>query len=106
MAFHSKMYKDEPTLKRDEKSGKVGVNKKQKEAADVDAQVDGMPIHDEKMVELHHKHSKERLEMHHKHEKELMEHMHTMGKAGKSEEHESKGSDDGEKKIKKVEKGE
>lgn len=87
-ARHKKMYADSPHLKRDEESGKMGVekskkepSKEEKESADVNAGTGGMPIHERHAAErreMHHRHVGEHHAMHHKHE---MEHSMASGEA-------------------------
>ncbi len=100
MSKRSDRYKDSPTLKRDDESGKMKATKKPTENAKKSAQegsgTEGMAVHETHMQELEHKHSKERMDMFHKHEKEHMELKHKVMK-------ETKGSDGGQEKINKVE---
>ena len=124
-------YKDSPTLKRDEDSGKMTVNQKVAERTNDDTQglvteegvphtarhaVERMNLHHAHQMEhhahdhgrhgdkkpMHERHLAEHKALHKKHEKELTG--EGGGKTGeKSEAKESKGSGDGEKKIEKVE---
>lgn len=73
-----KFYSNSPRLERDSESGKMGVTRKQSEAAHVDAGTDGMAEHESHMKDLLHKHAMERLELHHKHEKEHMDMQHKL----------------------------
>lgn len=103
MSKRSDRYKDSPTLKRDDESGKMKATKKpteaEKETARVDSGTGGMKVHEEHMKDLEHKHSKERMELFHKHEKEHMDLKH------KSMKENSKGSGSGKEKINKVDGG-
>lgn len=125
-------YKDSPTLKRDEESGKMTATQKNAERTNDDTEglvtEEGVPHHARHAVErmtmhskhehehhthdygkhgdkkeLHGRHESEMKSMHKRHEKEL--HGEGGGKKGEKEEkHESKGSGEGKEKIEKVEK--
>lgn len=80
----SKMYKDGPTVKKDEETGRPVVAKKdgQEKADRVQEGVDGMKIehvsdqHAGERMEMKHRHIKEHIDMHTKH---AHEHMHHKG---------------------------
>lgn len=100
---HKKAYKDSPTLKRDQESGKMGVSRGEKKAAQDNSGTDGMPEHDKMAMEMGHKHEKEHLDLNQKHEKERhsLRSKHMMDMAG--EKKESEGSGAGKEKIEKTE---
>lgn len=83
MSKGERMYKDSPTLKRDEESGKMGVTKAEKKASRVEDGTDGMAEHEEGLPAVA-RHVMERRDMHSRHEAEHAIHDH--GKGGDKEE--------------------
>lgn len=127
MARHTKMYRDSPTLERDEETGgmkkskKKGPTEAEKKSSEVSSGTAGMEQHAEG-VPMVARHAMERHGMHGRHEMEHTVHDHS-GAGDKHEMHArhakemadmhkrhekeaTKGSGDGKEKISKVEKGE
>lgn len=108
-----RMYKDSPSMERDEDSGKMDVKKKPDHAEAVKDGTEGVV---REGVPTHARHHMERMEMHHKHQHE--HHAHDHGKHGEKKEmhgrhqkemsdmhkrHEKESGKDGESMISKVE---
>jgi len=89
MTRASKMYKDGPTVKKDEETGRPKVSKREEAADKVQEGMDGVKVeekngpHEHARRAMHHRHMHEHMQMHHMHEIE-----HSMHKGGdKSELH-------------------
>jgi hypothetical protein len=73
-ARSERLYKDAPSLKRDEKSGKVAVTKSPKPAEKTSTGTDGLKIetrHANERNEVHTRHVGEHMSMHGRHETEI-----------------------------------
>lgn len=88
MTRASKMYKDGPTVKKDEESGRPKVGKREEEADKVQEGMEGVKTeekngpHEHARRAMHHRHMHEHMQMHHMHEIE-----HSMHEGDKSEMH-------------------
>lgn len=89
MTRASKMYKDGPTVKKDEETGRPKVGKREEESDRVQEGMEGVKMeeksgpHEHARRAMHHRHMHEHMQLHHMHEIE-----HSMHKGGdKSELH-------------------
>lgn len=74
-------YKNSPTMKRDEDSGKMAVSKAEKKSSEVNSGTDGMQEHEGEGMPAVARHAQERREMFNRHETEHSVHEAKGGKA-------------------------